>query len=81
MEIKIDGKYHVTGDPRQYILHEKSGKNESCYYFTSLGSLARSFIHKKIRGDAAIQTLKQLQQKIDQYGDQIESAFKNSLTS
>jgi hypothetical protein len=77
MEIKINSKWRVTSDARNYILHETKGKNEACYYFTSVGALAKSLINKRVRLNDNIRTLKQLQSKIDQYGDEIEATFND----
>ena len=77
MEIKISNMWRVTSDARNYILHEKKGKSEVCYYFTSVGAMAKSLINKRVRLNDNIRTLQQLQAKIDQYGDELEATFND----
>ena len=76
MEIKINNKYHLTSDTKQFILHEKKGNNEELTFFTSLNGLVKSLIQKKVRTNDNIRTLKQLGDSIIVISEQIENSFK-----
>ncbi len=78
MHIKINNKYHLTADSRQFILHEKTGKdgkNETLSYFTSIDSMVKSLIMKQVRMNENIRTLSQLGKRIDLYANEIKKAF------
>jgi len=79
MHIKINNKYHLTGDKRQFILHEKKGKGEELGYFTSLKGLVKSFILRGVRMNDNIRTLSQLGKDIDKRAEEIEEAFKEHI--
>ncbi len=79
MHIKINNKYHLTGDKRQFTLHEKKGKNEELSYFASLGGVAESFILRNVRLNENIRTLSQLGKDIKKRSKEIEDAFKNYI--
>ena len=79
MYIKINNKYHLTSDARQFILHESRGKNEETTYFTSLKGLVKSLILKGVRTNDNIKTLSQLGSEIEKLATEIEEAFKEHI--
>lgn len=79
--IKIDKKYHITADKRQYILHEKIKNSEELSYYTNFSDLIKSYIRRKINVNKNIKTLKQLDNNIEKYGKRCEEILKKCLTS
>jgi len=75
MNIKINAKYHLTSDSKQYILHKKKGKNETKTFFTSIGSVVKSLINDQVKENDKIKTLKQLGKKIDEYAEEIKDCL------
>ena len=85
MKIEIDGKYVITGDQNQFILNEKrivkEGKNAGqetlavVGYYPKLSWLINSLIARDIR-TADIDSLKEIQERIDEIGRQCEAAFE-----
>ncbi len=85
MKIEIDGKYVITGDQHQFILNEKKvvkeGKNAGqetlavVGYYPKLSWLINALIVRDIR-TADIDSLKGIQERIDEIGRQCEAAFE-----
>lgn len=75
MNIKINNKYHLTSDLKQFILHETVGNTEILSYFTSIASVSKALILKQVRSNKNIRTLAQLGKKINEYAKEIENKF------
>ncbi len=85
MKIEIDGKYVITGDHNQFILNEKKvvkeGKNAGqetlavVGYYPKLSWLINSLIVRDIRV-SDIDSLKGIQERINEIGQQCETAFE-----